>query len=430
MRMQSIGAGIVAGGLSLGLAACLFSDGGGSKPVPGGGVPVELQIRESSLSKSAGSAAVALTVDSVHVRVTAPDMEPAEFSFRGNDPSLSITELKPGENRLFEARLFLNGTLLYAGSATASLHTDRVNTLALHCLPQFSRVSASVHIPAAFPRAIAGGRMTLWNAQDTFSAGQTVNGELRNFRLERVPGDRSYSISLVLWGAAGDTLAVGHRNGAVIPMGQNVALVMPLAYTFPQLQLSMTVGDPGATTVLLHFPAGRRTPTAFGEVVFSELYPAPAAIDSSDNGEWLELFNRHSDTLDVSGCQLARDAGSGTGMQYALPAGTVIAPGRGLVVGRSAVSFAGVRMTASPLTLTNTAARLEFSCAGVKLDSVSYATSGSETAARLAAGKVTALKPSRIASRHAADAWCLASMRPDAGETAATPGGLFGSCGE
>jgi hypothetical protein len=160
------------------------------------------------------------------------------------------------------------------------------------------------------------------------------------------------------------------------------------------------------------------------------LYPAPVAADSSDNGEWLELFNRVADTLDVSGCQLLRDAGSGAGMQYALPAGTLIAPGRGLVVGRAAVSFAGVRMTTSPLTLTNTAARLEFSCGGLKLDSVSYATSGSESAARMAAGKVTALKPSRIASRHVADAWCLGSMRPEAGEASATPGGLFGSCGE
>jgi hypothetical protein len=433
MSKISVSTWILSGVVSLGATGCLLRDEGGSSGVPGEGVSVELQIREAALSKSAAATAAALTVDSVHVRVTGDGMEPAEFSFGGTNPAVSISDLKAGEDRRFEVKLYLDGRLAYAGETTASLHTDRKNALTVHCLPEFSRITASVHVPLDFPKAVTGGRLVVWNAQDTFSVAPTANGELRNFRLERVTGDRIYSVSLALWDAAGDTLATALREDVEVPKGRSVALVMPLNATFPQLRVSMTVGEPYATDIVLHFPAARRVPQAFGEAVFSELYPAPSPADSSDNGEWLELFNRVSDTLDVSGCQLLRDAGTGTGMQFTLPAGTVIPPGRGLVVGRSAVSFAGVRMLTSPLTLTNTAARLEFSCGAgaVKLDSVSYTTSASDPlAARMAAGKVSSLKPSRLHLRNASDSWCLASPRPEPGEIAATPGVLSGSCGE
>src|SRR5215217_8189623 len=142
MRVKSLWNRIVFGGCSLGLSACLFQGGGVSKPVPDGGVSVQLRIREASLAKGAASAA-ALSVDSVHVRVTAADMEPAHFGFRGSEPTLSINDLKAGQNRLFEVKLFLHGELLYAGSAVASLATDRVNAFTVHALPQFSRVNAS-----------------------------------------------------------------------------------------------------------------------------------------------------------------------------------------------------------------------------------------------------------------------------------------------
>lgn len=437
MRIKSISGWVLSGLVSLGAAGCLFREGGGSAKTPEGeGVSVELRIRETPLSKTAGAAAPALTIDSLQVRVTGDGMEAAQFSFRGSDPVVSITDLRAGENRRFEVKLFLGGKLAYAGEATASLYSDRKNTLTVHCLPEFSRLLATVQIPLDFPKPLVGGQLVVWNAYDTLVVQQTVVGELRNFRMD-VTGDRTYTVRLDLWDADRKVQVRTHLHDVFVPKGQNVALVMPLTTTFPQLRVTMVVGDPSATTIVAYFPAGRRAPAAFGEAVFSELYAAPTAMDSSDNGEWLEIFNRVSDTLDVSGCQLTRDAGTGTGMQFTLPAGASIPPGRGLIVGRSAVVIpagaAGVRMLTSPLTLTNTSARLEFSCGAgaVKLDSVAYSTSASDAgAARMAAGKVTALKPSRIASRHAADAWCLASTRPEAGETAATPGILFGSCGE
>jgi hypothetical protein len=281
---------------------------------------------------------------------------------------------------------------------------------------------------------VAGGRMLLYREGDTLVVDPVVNGELWVFRFEEVPGDLEYGLSIALWDPSGDTLAWAVRSGVHVPKGENIGLMLPLNITFSELQISMAIEDPRTTSVVMSFPAGRRFPAGFGEAVFSELYPIPAAEDGGDAaGEWIEVFNRVADSLDVSGCRITRDAGSSSAMILNLPAGTVIPPGRGLVAGRSAVTFADVPIGSSALSLTNTSARLEFSCnAGVlTLDTLRYSNSASDSlAALIASGKVTALRPSRIASRHDATAWCLASPRPVPGEPLATPGVLDGSCGE
>jgi hypothetical protein len=344
-------------------------------------------------------------------------------------------DIPAGADRRFDLRLYSAGTLLYTGSATTELKAGQTNSVSVSCLPEFSRLTASIHIPVDFPKTVAGGEMRLWNENGTLSAAPTVNGELRNFRLEEVPGDREYFVSIALWDAAGDTIAKAYKPDLHVPKGQNVALVLPLTLAFTQLSLTMTVGDPRTTTMVLTLPGGRRAPALFGEAVFSEVYPIPSTEEGGDNGEWVELFNRVGDTLDVSGCQILRDAGTGSGMNFALPANTVIAPGRGLVVGRSAVAFASVTQSTS-LTLTNTSARLEFLCTSaaagtVRLDTLRYNTSASDTvSARIATAKAASLKPSRLSRRTGADAWCLAAGNPASGEFATTPGGIAGGCGE
>jgi hypothetical protein len=414
----------------------------------GEGVMVALQIETGVLAKGglhqfSNNAAWGLSMrplDSAHVIVTGPEMDTLYFGFLldGSAQSLSLSDVPPGADRRFDIRLNRLGRVLYTGSVTTTLHTDRVNAFSVVCAPEFSRLNASIHIPLDFPKTVSGGVLRLWNGSDTLSAPATTNGELRNFRLEEVPGDQTYSVTLALWGPTGDTIATAFRSDVTVPKGQNVALVMPLTLAYTQIVLTMTVSDPRSTTLVLSLPGGKRTPSSFGEAVFSELYPVPSAEDGGDSGEWLELFNRVTDTLDVSGCQLIRDAGTGTGMNFTLPVNTLIPPGRGLVVGRSGVSFAQVSQ-ASALTLTNTSARLEFACAqgpsgALRLDTLRYTTTLSDTlAARISNGKVTSLRPSRLHLRGKSDSWCLTA--PTAaiavfGESVATPGSIVGGCGE
>lgn len=423
------------------ISGCI-SDSGGKGPESRKGVTVSLRIQTESLAKTAVSSGTAVAtaaraVDSARITVSGSGMDSLRFGFGPGNATgtLSLLDIPAGADRRFDVQLFGGGGLLYTGSALTEIRAGQSNTVAVSCLPEFSRLTASIHIPADFPKTVAGGALRVWNGSTVLTAAPTVNGELRNFRLEEVPGDRDYSVSIALWDAAGDTIAKAARSDLRIPKGQNVALVLPLTLAFTQLALTMTVGDPRTTTLVLTLPGGKRTPSAFGEAVFSEVYPIPTTEEGGDNGEWVELFNRVADTLDVSGCQILRDAGTGSGMNFALPANTLIAPGRGLVVGRSAVAFANVTQ-ASALTLTNTSARLELACtysgAGtVRLDTLRYNTGTSDTVSvRIATAKAASLKPSRLARRTGADAWCLAAAAPAAGEFATTPGGIAGGCGE
>src|SRR5690606_10704521 len=173
---------------------------------------------------------------------------------------------------------------------------------------------------------------------------------------------------------------------------------------------------------------------AFGDVIFSELHPVPDPGEGGDDAEWLELFNRTRDTLDISGCLLHRDAATSNAMKFTLPANTLIPPGRGLVLGRSAsVTFAEVTL-GSALTLVNTSARLELSCAGTSLDTLHYTTAANDSlAVQVAGGKVSTLRPSALEARHEKAAWCLSvpvGAAVGTGSFAATPGGVHEGCGE
>ena len=417
------------------LFACLSDPD--PKPRAGGGVSVDLHVLPAALAKAAAGAASRPT-DSAHVLVTGAGMDPLAFGFGGAAGTLSLLDLPPGPARRFDVSLYNDGMLLYSGFAVADLAAEGKNTVSVECLPEFSRVSASVHIPADFPKTVAGGHLILAGEDASFTAAAETNGELRSFRLEEVPGDRDYDVSVALWDASGDTLARASRAGVRVPKGESVALVLPLTLTFSQLALAMTVGDPGLTSMVLALPGGRRVPSAFGDVVFSELYPVPTSDEGGDGAEWLELFNRAADTLDLSACGVTRDAGTSSSMVFAFPEGTTVPPGRGLVLGKADASFAHVTIGSSALSLTNSSARLELACdeGALSLDTLRYSTSASDSAAvRIAAASVSALRPSRILSRHAGDGWCLAARvgaaAPGASEEgAATPGELAGGCGE
>ncbi len=429
-RSALLPAACLCAAVSVLLSGCLAGPGG--RPRDGKGVSVELQILPASLAKAAAGMAPR-PIDSVAVRVTAADMDTLRFGFGGSLLSVSLADLPPGAARQFEVRLLRGGRTLYTGTATADLSAESKTTVTLHCQPEFSRLSASVHVPADFPKVVAGGGLRLWGGEDTLSVAASMNGELRNFRLEEVPGDRQYSVAIALWDANGDTLAKAFKEDLLVPKGQNVALSLPLTLTFTQLSLAMTVADPSGTSIVLGLPGGRRAPGAFGEAVFSEIYPIPSAEEGGDAAEWLELFNRSADTLDLTGCQVVRDAGTSATMLAALPSGTVVAPGRTLVMGKSAATFAQVVIGSSALSLTNTSARLALVCASGALttDTLRYSTSATDSlAARIQSAKVSSLRPSQLSTRNAAGAWCLSALSPAAGEFAATPGRLDGGCGE
>ncbi len=414
---------------ALAFAACDFvpRDPASPENPGGGGMAVDIEVRTAALAKSA---AVPRPTDSATILVAAPDMTPHLFWFGGTNLKFSLTDLTPGPSRHFTVQLFRQGRLLYAGEAETTLYADRKNAVFLHCLPRFSRVAASVHVPVDFPRTVARGELRLRGGGDTLIAPMNRRGEFLLFQLEEVPGDRDYAASLFLWDSAGALLATAAKDTLRVPMGQSVSLEMPIVTTFSQLQIGLTMADPMQTSLAFSFPAGRRVPAVFGEAVFSELFPAPAYEDSSSQGEWLELFNRTSDTLDFSGCGVVRDGGGTTSKQFTFVAGTLLPPGHALVAGHKYAPKTDVLLTS--FTLPNSLSRMELSCqSGVlKLDSLTYSMSASDsTVIPVRDGKVSELRPAGIIQRADPASWCLVPSHPNPGEGRPTPGTLEDGCG-
>ncbi len=270
--------------LWMGFAACQFEPPPASNPQNNsskGSVTVQLQIRSIVLAKSASAPR---PTDSATIIVSGPDMDSKVFRFGSGVDMYSLPELSPGPMRHFDVQLFQQGRLLYIGTADTTLYTDRKNTIFLHCIPQFSRVSASIHVPLDFPRKVSRSELKVWNGVDTLISTPDQPGKFLNFHLEEVFGDKNYHLQFSLWDDTGALAAKSVKDTLWIPKGQSVSLNLPLVTTFSQLQMNTVIGDPQQTSVSFVFPAGRGVPAAFGEVVFSEVYLSPTSQDSSSQG--------------------------------------------------------------------------------------------------------------------------------------------------
>jgi len=394
-----------------------------------GNVTVELKLRSVALAKGA---AIARPTDSASITVSAPDMDAREFRFGNGTELFSLPELTPGAKRRFAVNLYRQGRLLYAGSAETTLYTDRKNSVFLHCIPKCSRVSAGVHIPLDFPRHVSKAELKLWNEVDTVTESVSQPGEFLNFHLEEVPGDHNYKLLLQLWDDTGAVSAKSVKDTLWVAMGQSVSLNLPLVTTFSQLQMTMVAEDPQQTNMSFAFPAGKRVPAAFGEMVFSEVFLSPTSIDSSSQGQWIELYNRTSDTLDISGCKIARDGGGSTSKQAILPSATLVAPGKALVVGRAAYPYANVRF--SSFSFCTGLSHVDFTCksGALKLDTITYSATVSDSlAVQTVSGKISQLRPDWVDRRTDPRGWCSVPSHPAVpSEGHPTPGILENGCPE
>ncbi len=145
----------------------------------------------------------------------------------------------------------------------------------------------------------------------------------------------------------------------------------------------------------------------------------------------MELYNRTSDTLDVSNCKVMRDGGGSTSKQAILASGTLVLPGKGLVVGRSAYPYANVRFPT--FSLGSSLSHMDFSCksGALKLDTMTYSTTISDsTAVQTVTGKVSELRPDWVGQRTDPRGWCMVPAHPvSSSEGWPTPGILENGCG-
>lgn len=395
-----------------GLWGCI-QDGGRGAAGNGAGAALRLSLAPAALLKS--QAGPAAEIDSLQIRITGEDMAPIEFSRSGDSLSVDLEGLPPGEDRLVSAWLFRRGKLLYAGKGRFAFLREARLEVSLPCDPQFSRVVSRFHLPVGLPAPVRGGRLTLKGTAGDYSADLEVKDEFGSFRVDEVPGDVRYQVSMALNDSAGRQLYGADRPDVLLPLGEEADWDLALLPTQASAGLSLGLGSPKEAVVRTGFPSSRRAPAHPGEIVVSGFYAAPADKDSGSQGEWFSAFNRSADTLSLSGCRLARDRGAGATRSYSFPAEAALPPGGSLVFGRSA---ARADFTYPDFSLVNTSSSLLLLCAGdsLLLDSLRYSSAGADSAVALPMkeGWVTRLSAGAVSRRSMPAAWCLARPEADA----------------
>lgn len=140
----------------------------------------------------------------------------------------------------------------------------------------------------------------------------------------------------------------------------------------------LAITKPLAAIGLICFTAFSHSAILPGDIIISEVMANPAAV-SDTNGEWFELFNASSKTLDINGLQLSDDGSNSHTINQDNP--FLFNPGDYLVLGRNQDTSANggliVNYSYTNFTLSNSTDAIRLSFDNLVISELSY-TSGSD----------------------------------------------------
>ncbi len=354
--------------------------------------------------------------DSLVVLVSSSDMTSMHFLYSDLQEELKLTDLPPGTDRTFKVQVFADGgQMVQQGEVVSDLPSGEPVTLniALQALAGFLRVE----VPLGFDNSagIVAGSMVLKSSgqPDKTYALQIVDGK-GFFLTGALPLNTDFTLQIDLTDAGNGVLFNGTRSLRLASLLQNESLALKSTRGEANLILTLASGKP--MQILASLPVAQlRIPVKEHEVLITELFPYPKT--SGDDYEFMELYNTTLDTLDISGCSIGKTrTSSGATAALSMPTGTLLAPMSYWVLGRDSVSFAQYRYTS--FVLSNSGQSLVLHCAGILLDSLTYALpSDLVNPFPLVAGASMQLPLRNWQSRALGASWC-------AGEDSVNVGGL------
>lgn len=354
--------------------------------------------------------------DSLVVLVSSSDMTSMHFLFSDLQEELKLTDLPPGTDRTFKVQVFADGgQMVQQGEVVSDLPSGEPVTLnmVLLALAGFLRIE----VPLGFDNSagIVAGSMVLKSSgqPDKTYVLQIVDGK-GFFLTGALPLNTDFMLQIDLIDTGNVILFNGTRSLRLASLLQNESLALKSTRGEANLVLTLASGEP--MQILASLPVAQlRVPVKEHEVLFTELFPYPKT--SGDDYEFMELYNTTLDTLDLSGCIIGKTrTSSGATAALSMPTGTLLAPMAYWVLGRDSVSFAQYRYTS--FVLSNSGQSLLLHCAGLVLDSLTYALpSDLVNPFPLVAGASMQLPLRNWQSRALGASWC-------AGEDSVSVGGL------
>lgn len=131
------------------------------------------------------------------------------------------------------------------------------------------------------------------------------------------------------------------------------------------------------------------TVTGASNLVINEVHTqAQSTSPPADANDFVELFNKSTRAIDISGMVISYRAGSTTPSTFTLPASTIIQPRSYLIIVNGATTYgvtADFNAGGAGFNLTATSGGIRIELNGVKLDGLAYQTPGNNVSATFAA---------------------------------------------
>ena len=262
----------------------------------------------------------------------------------------------------------INGLANGADFLTLTCGSDTIDTVAWDGGPNFpDPTGASMTLSAAGYNAADNGTGGFWcEATSTYGAGDKGTPGLANDSCPD-PCDGVTCNTPPADECVVDTARAYDASGTCV-LG-----VCEYGFTDTDCTLASQVCSVGACQDPV---AGAVAPDTRGDVVFTEIMYDPVAVGDSA-GEWFEVFNATTDTLELQNCEFTDGEGS-----FTVSGSLTFAPGERLVFGINGneATNGGVAVdydyAGAIAALGNSGDQLEMTCGGVPIDEVDYSAAG------------------------------------------------------
>ena len=328
-------------------------------------------------------------------------------------------DLFPGEDWVFNAKLYANGALMQEGEVTTTLEAGSAVNLKIpmHALIGF----VYVKIPIGFgnPAGIKKGEMKLTSNGETFTYPMVFDSDNVTFTSDDLKLDREYHIAISMQDESGKTIFNMEDNFTLdentpIPSFQIESLRSKIA-------VAIEVAKDVNLQVSLQLPAMKRAPAA-NDIVVSEFFVQPK---DSTQYTFVEFYNGSTDSLVLDKCTLGKTSNVSGAAEIAT---VTLPPNEVLVVGSSETAEpAGIYKFAEGMpAFGKTSGSIVLQCNGNVLDSLYYGKADSLHVTPLPIGssaaavrKSTQLNIGLWNKRGEPDSWCTGTPTP----------GVISACG-
>lgn len=330
-------------------------------------------------------------------------------------------DLFPGDDWVFNAKLYANGTLMQEGEITTSLEAGSAVNLKIPMHPLVGFVYVKVPIGFGNPAGIKGGEMKLTSNDETYTYPMEFESEYATFTSGNIKLNRQYHISLSMQDENGKDIFSMEDDFTLdestpIPNFQ-------IASLRSKIDLAIDVANEVHLQIPLTIPALKRAPNV-NDIVIGEFFLWANDNDSAQY-RFVEFYNGSTDTLVLDKCTFGKssDANSSTEL------GTIeLPPNEVLVVGEAeSADIAGTyKYTESMPAFGKTTGSIVLQCDGAILDSLYYGRADTLHLTPLSIGSSSAAIPKSTQlnielwdKRDDGDSWCLGVPTP----------GVISACG-